>query len=243
MTRSVLFLIPAAFFGTLASAFAQQPPAVAPPPAEPPAAPSAAEPTPPPGYDPAAQPTPPPGYDPAAPPLPPPPYPYDYALPLSAPPPAESRPKKRPFTSSARFSLGPAFRMLSDIPFYGGEGMLAIGAEQRHLALYGQLDMFFGQTQAGLFTAHIRPGFILHGIVDPVRLGGGVQFGVLTIRRSTSDKSMVGMTVGLVADIMVDLVQWDRSGLYLAASPFFDATVSSQSRVMWGATLQIGYRL
>jgi hypothetical protein len=133
--------------------------------------------------------------------------------------------------------------MLADIPFYGGQGFLAIGAELPSVAIYAQLDMFFGRTEAGLFTAHIRPAFVAHGIIGRVRMGGGLQAGALVIRRATSSQNLTGATLGLVADILVDLVQWETSGLYLGASPFFDVTLSSQSGILWGGTVQLGYRL
>jgi len=175
------------------------------------------------------------------PPLPPPPPPIqDVAAPPlpreEAPPPTSSSDEHAGF--SARIGVGGTYRSLYGITFGGAELDVMIGGQTRkHIGFYLDLGGFVGATEFGLVTSNLQLGFYTEGEIGRLRLGGGILFGGLLIRRVTNDSTIFDFTVGPALQGSFDIVRWDGHGFYVFAKAGVDWLVMATNDSNTGTPL------
>jgi hypothetical protein len=164
--------------------------------------------------------------------------------PFAAPPPAP--PEERPSTRAFRVEAGGTFSHIYDVPISGAEVSVAVGAELRHLAVYGNLTFFGGVQETGLTAFHVRGTGEVEGKFGRFRLGAGLSFGELFLTRATSNNDTEAPTFGAVGLASFDVLEWgDRKkrALYLDAKIRADvADGTDAAPLYWGASFGAGVR-
>jgi hypothetical protein len=152
---------------------------------------------------------------------PPPPPPVQEAPPAPAP---EAPPASDSHSGfSARLSLGGTYRNLYGIHFGGGDATVLLGGQtKKHVGFYADIEGFLGTTKFGLTTSNFQLGFITEGEIGRLRIGGGVLFGWLIVRRITTDGTMFDFTVGPSLQGSFDIVRFEGHGFFVFAKGGLD---------------------
>lgn len=116
---------------------------------------------------------------------------------------------------STKLSLAGTYRLLYGISFMGGDLGASLGGQTRKAAFYANASLFLGSTVFGLTTTDIQVGFAAEGRLGRFRVGGGVQFALLIIRRITSDSEIFDFTFGPLVQASYDLAQWDDGAFFV----------------------------
>ncbi len=127
----------------------------------------------------------------------------------------------------------------------GGQLGLRIGGEGPRAAWAITTDLLLGRTDEGLTLADLRWGADVQArLGSRVRLGGGIDFGALMIRRATTGAAMSDFVVGPHAVGTVDLGRPGPGTMpYFAARVGDDFLPAQNGAAMLTASLAVGVRL
>lgn len=137
-----------------------------------------------------------------------------------------------------RLTLGGSMRTLSASRAYSGAVQGAFGGQLRHVAIHGEVGLEHGRTAFGLATTRFRVGPSVEGIVDRLRLGGGVDLVYSSFRRATRPDTVGALAVAVGAFALVDIVRFD-GGAFIGG---LRADLEFLLGIQVGGSLQFGVR-
>lgn len=138
----------------------------------------------------------------------------------------------------ARLMLGASLRTISATRNYAGVVQGAFGGQIRHVAIHGEVGLEHGRTAFGLATTRFRFGPSVEGIIDRLRLGGGIDVVYTSFRRATRSDSVGAVALDLGAFALVDIVRFD-GGAFIGG---VRADLEFLLGVQVGGSLQLGAR-
>ena len=145
----------------------------------------------------------------------------------------------------ARLLAGPTYRLIYSVPVIAADIQLAVGGQWKGAAAYFTVNALTGGTSFGLFTQHYAPGVMVEGVLDRLRLGGGLQLSLTRITRETNGNAMISLGIGGHLVASYDIVDFD-GGTFLAGARLSVDKLSGDGGaagpVMWGPTAFIGVR-
>lgn len=140
-----------------------------------------------------------------------------------------------------RLDLAYASMHASSIPITAGALTLGAGANLgRYAGLGGELRGTVGETEFGRKAGGAAMAFFAEGVMSRVRLGGGFSIGYFGVQRVTRGSDFGSLTLGLGLHISLDLIQDDRSALYLVGRAQGSLT---EGAPLGALTIGLGYRL
>ena len=161
------------------------------------------------------------------------------------PPPRLVNPPAQSFHSKpriARLLVGPGLRTLYRTPFLGAQIDAAVGTESAHSAWYFRASLFAGSTRYGLAAIHPSLGFLAEGRLSRVRLGVGLQTGMLFIPRVTSNPPLYVITLGPRLAASYDVHDFgDEKLLFVVTELGVDAVLFANT-ALFEAVLALGAR-
>jgi hypothetical protein len=171
-----------------------------------------------------------------------PPYPpFEYRVVYGALPP---EPPRSEF--SAKLWAGPGYQHFLDLGMYNGTVGASVGAQKGISSGYAEFQAVLGRTDHGLSTYQGWIGGSWEGTIDRFRLGLGMHFGFLGIKRATTGDLMAAMGVGPFAFATFDLLQYEeRRALYVGArfeANWIDAAGGPSLPWLFGPSATLGWR-
>ncbi len=148
---------------------------------------------------------------------------------------------------SLEFTVDGAYQSFHDVDVWGVGGGFAVGARAKQ-AFHGHLDLFAGETGAGLEVQQWRVGFSIVQGVGRIRLGAFLGHSLLIVERSTDpDDGLTTVAHHLEPILAFDVLEWEEgTRIFLRAQggPSAFAVGSSEgepgSGVAWSAKFSIG---
>lgn len=137
-----------------------------------------------------------------------------------------------------RLLLGGSLRTLSSTSVYAGAVQGSFGGQIRHVAVHGDIDFEHGRTSFGLATTRLRLGPSVEGVIDRLRIGGGIGFFYTSFRRATYPDSVGALGIDLTGFALVDVIRFDGGAFVLGARADLELLLGVQV----GGTLQAGVR-
>ena len=152
--------------------------------------------------------------------------------------------------ASASFKVdgGVARRDLYEIPFWGGEVHLALGAQLKGgLRILGNFGVVYAKDDTALRLTQGTLGILLEGnVAGPLFFGGGFDFGSASVRLRSRSPHALG--AGLTVHVGVDIVKFEENrALFVqlrgAAHAFDGKGEGTAGPDSVGGTLGFGFRL
>jgi hypothetical protein len=168
------------------------------------------------------------------------PRPTATAPPTATPAPDENIDKYYP---SVKLEAGYSLRKLDDFGVSGLDLRGGVGAENKYIGHYFSLGFLYGSTSQSLRTYSLMGGYNLDFRISIVRVGAGVEFGYLWVRRASVDARMFALGIGAYGHGGVDIVQFgpgERFGLYVDGR--IQGSVHYTNALLWGPSIVVGVR-
>jgi hypothetical protein len=145
---------------------------------------------------------------------------------------------------SAKFEADAAFRRVWDVPVYGGDFAVSLGAQTRAGGFYGTFSGLIGETNYGLEARQYALGASWEAPIERVHLGLLLHTTLFGISRATTDHSMYDVGGGAFGFASCDLAAQEHTAIYVALKAGGDVfSGSGEMPVLWGASAGLGLRL
>jgi hypothetical protein len=123
---------------------------------------------------------------------------------------------------------GSTLRSLLGSRVMTGDLSLSMGADTRRASIYGTFSMARGATQYGLPLSQYSFGVDVLFPIGPLRLGLGPRVGYATIDRATTSRDFELVSLGLVGQVSVDMVNTGTFALSAALVPSLETLTKFQ---------------
>jgi len=122
-----------------------------------------------------------------------------------------------------KVSVSGGYGHIYSVPFYGVGLGGELGADlTKSIGLYGGIHYERSRTEYGLPVHFGQLGMTVEGILDWVRLGGGIHLAYFGLERASDHSELDKFGIGIHLVFSVDVVHTREFSLYLALKPQID---------------------